>query len=827
VTSGSGRTRAIRELFDAALNEPVEQRQAFLLASAPDDPALRAEVAALLAAHEDPADLFSRPLAEQMGLALPAASSLVGRELGPYRVTRELGRGGMGTVYEAVRADAQFSKRVAIKTLRGETDSAAVLRRFRREREIQAALTHPNIATLLDAGVTGDGVPYLVLEYVDGMPLDAYCQANRLSLEARLDLVRQVIQAVQHAHRQLVVHRDLKPGNILVTPDGVVKLLDFGISKLLDQSAYTTTEGPSGFTTAYASPEQLRGEPISTATDVYALGVILFRLLAGRHPFELDLASPAAVWKSICDEPPPPPSAVATVEAARAMGFGSLERLRKILRGELDAIMLMALRKEPARRYSTADALGEDLLAYLKGLPVQARPDSRGYRFRKLVARNRLAAAALGTAFLAMGGGTALALWQAGKAKTMATEADRERRTAEQVSTFLQGMFLSADASWRGQGAGPGPNATVLEVVDAAAQRVDRDLAGQPAVAEALHRILVSIYRALGQAQKGETSARSVLAYQRARHAPPVELASSLTHLATNHYIAGRLDSALALLRDAYALYGEAGYPKTEEFGVSLNQLGLVLLASGRPTDAESYLTRAVALRRELKGEDAVVGIGLNNLGLIRDALGDLDGAEVLYRQANQVFLGLEGREYFERGIPLSNLGVALLLENRLDEAEQVTREALALFERTIGADHPSFGLVMFNLARIQLAAGRAGPALATHRDGAKRLSHLAPSHPDVARGETYEAAILLELGRLEAAERLARRALGTRVAAYTRGDWRIAETEEVLGRVLLQLGKTDEARDLLERSYQEFRATMGPQHPRTVAVERELSPDR
>ncbi|MEZ4457747.1 MAG: serine/threonine-protein kinase [Gemmatimonadales bacterium] len=521
----------VRELFDEAVARPPGERDDFLRSAVPDDPELRAEVASLLAAHDAPDELFDRPLPERFG-ATRAAASLIGRDLGAYRITREIGRGGMGTVYEAVRADDQFAKRVAIKMLRSGIDSATALRRFRREQEIQAALAHPNIATLLDAGATDEGAPYLVLEYVDGVPLDVYADRHRLPLAARLDLIRQVIQAVQHAHRQLVVHRDLKPSNILVTADGVVKLLDFGISKLLDDTAgHTTTDGSSGFTTAYASPEQLKGEAVSTATDVYSLGTVLFRLLTGRHPFEIDDLTPVAAWKTICEEEPRPPSAVATAAAAAAMGYPGPERLRRALQGELDAIVLMALRKEPGRRYSTADALGEDLLNYLKGLPVQARPDSPGYRLGKLVRRNRLAAAALALAFVAMGSGTAVALWQAREARASAAAADQERLTAQRVSTFLQSVFSSADASWRGRGAGRGPNASILEVVDAAAGRVDAELGGDPAVAEALEQTLVSIYRSLGQSEKAGCMPGSCSRYLRARGAGPEDLAQGLTNL--------------------------------------------------------------------------------------------------------------------------------------------------------------------------------------------------------------------------------------------------------------------------------------------------------
>lgn len=824
------RFATVRRLFEAALDHPPEQREAFLLTATPDDPTLREEVRTLLEAHHRPGDrTLSRPAAEQVGLDRPvAAPSLLGRDLGAYRVTREIGRGGMGTVYEAVRADAQFTKRVAIKTLRADTDSATVLRRFRREREIQATLAHPNIATLLDAGLTEDGIPYIVLEYVDGMPIDTYCERRRLPLSARLDLFRQVIQAVQHAHRQLVVHRDLKPSNILVTDDGTVKLLDFGISKLLSETAsHTTTDGGAAFTTAFASPEQIGGAAISTATDVYSLGTILFHLLAGRHPFNLDDESPVAAWTTICREPPPSPSAVATAAAAAGMGFGTVERLRKALRGELDAIVLMALRKEPDRRYLTAAAFGDDLLNHLKGLPVQARPDSAGYRLGKFVARNRGATVAATLAVFAMGAGTTLALWQAHAARAHAAAADQQRRTAEQVSAFLQGIFASADASWRGQGEQLGPTTTVLEVVDAAAERVDRDLATEPAVREALFRILGSIYLALQQSAKGEARMHDVLRLQRARNAAPAELAVTLTELSGHHYVAGRFDSSMTLAHESRVLLEGAGATDSEAYGLTLHQLGLTLWAQGRLAEAEPYMDRAVAIRRARFGDDAATAIGLGNLGILRDAQGNLDAAQRYLREADAIFTGFEDHEYFEHGVTLANLGRTLLLMDELVEAETVTQRGLDILERTLGTDNLFVGLTLFNLARIQLRTGRESLALATHHRGVERLRPLPPTHPDMARAATYEAAILLALGRLADAEQLARQALAARLDAYIAGDWRTAETRGILGQILRARGQAAEAEEQLRQSFDDLRAALGANDPRTREVEQALTQGR
>lgn len=817
------RLAEIRTLWEALVDLPASERESYLLAACPADAELRDQVRKFVAAHESTGGIFARPLLEQMvSEHAPKPATLLGRTIGAYRIVRELGAGGMGTVYEAVRADEQFTKRVAIKTLRAGGIGAEMLRRFERERRIQAALAHPNIATLLDAGVTDDAIPYIVLEYVDGLPIDTWCEENQLGLPDRLDLFRQVIQAVQHAHRQLVVHRDLKPSNILVTREGTVKLLDFGISKLLgDTTDQTATEGARAFTTAYASPEQIRGQPISTATDVYSLGVVLFRLLAGRVPFEMDGAAPTVAWTRICEEPPAPPSTVATPEAAASMGFGAPDQLRRALRGELDAIVLMALRKEPERRYPTADALGEDLHHHLRGLPVQARPDSAGYRIRKLVERNRLATAALGLAFLAMAGGTGVSLWQARVARRQAAIAETERRTAQGVSEFLQDIFASADPSWAGRGLGA--DATIREAIDQAAARIDIDLADEPAVAEALHRQMVSIYVTLHRTEEGKAHARRTLELQRQRQAPVVDIARSLHDLSRLYQTEGKLDSASHAIQESYRLFEAAGFPETEDFAITLNELGMLAWQRGDFPAAEANFARALELAEKVGSEDRLLAIGSSNLGVIREGLGNIAGAEEAFRRAEFFHGQATGGDTMERATNLNNLAYNLVTRGKPEEAEAMMREALVIWERTVGPAHPSLGIGKFNLARIEIALGRPAQALETIQSGRDILRELPLEHRDHSRGDVQEAAALLALDRLPEAEPLARRALATRRGAYPPTDWRVAEAEGILGRVLAARGSHAEARTLLTSSHQHYRAAWGASHPTTVEIRRAL----
>ena len=424
----------VDDLFDVLQELPTEEREQRLAEMRADAPIV-AELRSLLAAHDSVGDRFSTPAATLLGWNAegPQARELhAGDVLGAYEVLRRIGEGGMGTVYEAVRRD-DTRQRVALKTVGRGTRGAAVISRFANERRILASLQHRNIAALYDAAVTDDGVPYFIMEFVDGIPIDRYCNERDLPLHERLRLFRQVCGAVQHAHTRLVVHRDLKPDNILVASDGTVKLLDFGIAKLIDPGAneFTrTAAGETPLTVAYASPEQLRGDEVGTATDVYSLGVLLTKLLTGVTPFH-DVTPITRFYDAVNNAPAPAPSALG---ADGRNGGVPLHRLAAGLRDELDAIVLMALRKEPERRYGSVDAFTADVQHFLDGRPVAARPDTTFYRVRKFVQRQRVLVAGVAVALVAIGAGTTTAVIERAKARQSAARATR-------ISEFLQDIL--------------------------------------------------------------------------------------------------------------------------------------------------------------------------------------------------------------------------------------------------------------------------------------------------------------------------------------------------------------------------------------------------
>src|SRR5215210_2267496 len=390
----------VKEIFAAARELPAAARPDFLTEACAGDPAVRREVESLLAAQSGIGESFlAEPAAGEAFRLIEhrGTEEWIGRRIGAYRVLAELGSGGMGTVFLAARADAEFERQVAIKVIRRGLDRAEIVSRFRQERQILAGLDHPNIARLLDGGATEEGLPYLVMERVEGVPIDRYSAEASLDLPGKLGLFLKICAAVQYAHRNLIVHRDLKPSNILVTREGEPKLLDFGIAKFLEPGPAEglTISGERLLTPDYASPEQVLGEPITTSSDVYSLGVLLYQVLCGRPPYRIAGRTPQELERVVCEEEPLPPS--------RTLSRGSdTEKLREQLRGDLDNIVLKALAKEPARRYASVEHLSEDLERYLTGRPVLARSGGWWYRSGKLLRRHRLAAAAAGAVALSL-----------------------------------------------------------------------------------------------------------------------------------------------------------------------------------------------------------------------------------------------------------------------------------------------------------------------------------------------------------------------------------------------------------------------------------------
>jgi len=843
------RWETVQRIFAAALGHQGEAREAFLREACGDDRDLREEVRSLLEADSDGHSLLdggAAVAADELGLLEDL--SHVGEQVGPWRLVERIGRGGMGAVYRARRADGEFEQEVALKLIKRGLDSEEILGRFRSERQILARLEHPNIARFLDGGLTDDGRPWFTLELVDGVPIDRYCEERHLSVEERLDLFTAVCRAVAHAQRNLVVHRDLKPSNILVTPDGTPKLLDFGIAKLLDDGESSsgtpamTRTGHRVMTPGYAAPEQVRGEPVTTATDVYALGVVLYELLTGQRPYEPDDETPAGLERAICETNPPKPS---TVVAGRPSGTRP-GRLRKKLAGDLDNICLMALRKEPERRYGSAAQLLADLESYRAGRPVSARPDTLSYRVRMFVRRNR---AAVTTAAAVTALVIALVTFYTGQ---LARERDRARLEAEKarsVSSFLTDLFEVADPSQS-----LGETITARELLDRGAAKIDDELADQPEVRATMMDAVGSVYLNLGLYAEADTLLGRALDIRRELHEGDDEdLAASLEHLGKLRRTEGDFDRALELLERARDMRVRLHGAQDVRVAEALYELAAVRAERGETAQAEEALRSSLAMWTKLRGEeDPGTLSAMADLALLLNEKGDRKAAEPVFRRTIELQRKVLG-EHPELSTTLYNYSELLRQEDRLAEAEKVLAEALRIDRHVYEPDHPNIVYDLVSLGRINKERYHYDEAETLFREALEsRVRTYGPEHPQVAYSLADVAGILHAEGRYAEAESLyvaslemhrrlhgpdhpivASRLRDLGRLARDRGDYaaavayhrqacelrerlygedspQLAETRMYLARALADAGRLDEALDLQRKALETTRSTRG-----------------
>ncbi len=788
----------VKELFAATFEADSEKRKNALY-SEPDE-RIRRRVQSMLSAHDEmngPLDKSVLLAVESLDVSLIAPTpALTGRMLGPYRVVREIGRGGMGAVYEAVRADAQFDQRVAIKTLRTGADSDAVLRRFQQERQILAALQHPNIAALYDGAITDEGLPYFVLEFVDGVPIDVYCREQKVGLRERVELFLQVISAVQYAHQQLVVHRDIKPGNILVTPNGVVKLVDFGIAKLLDTSRTEVTGDLfAPLTMSYASPEQVTGAPITAASDVYSLGVVLYRLIVGVKPLGLDDVSLERAITTLSTVLPQSPSDSASLEAAQSMRMESADKLARTLRGDLDAILMTALRKEPDRRYATARQFGDDLSNYLKGLPVTAVRDSMSYRLGKFVRRQRALVAVTFVAVFAIVAGGASTLWQAREARL---EAERSRS----VSEFLQSVIGAGDLSSSANSPRLGPAASVSQLLDSAASRLPHEIANDPSARVDIH---LALGRAFVTQQRWHAAkvqfefARQIS--QELPHQPRVETARALAGLASIAVLSGG-PLPKDLTQEAITILERRGAQSTTDYAGLLRLSGILDVLEGRYARADTLLGRSVSLYASLsKGPSTEKASALVDHTAVGEALGR-PWTESLanYRRALAMIDSIPG-DVADKADILWYAARAEGIAGNQPKADSLGMEALRVLERASGPHSGSVAQQLAQLASIKRERGDT----ATSREFIERAMNIISADKEMP-GLIRERVMMeyarnkLANGKIAEAESLVADVYKSRHAA---GNWvYILDGDNLYTDILLREKKFDQAEPLLHAAF-------------------------
>jgi serine/threonine-protein kinase len=837
--------KRVEEAFDQALDLGADEAEAFLEELLARDPVVHAEVTALLSAHAR----TEGPLEEDAieAVASIASDALQSIRIGPYRTVREIGRGGMALVYLAERADGQYEQQVAIKLIRGRPDALELHRRFLAERQILASLDHPNIGRLLDGGLSPSGFPYLVMEYVDGLPITEYCDRHRLAISERLRLFRAVCDAVHYAHRNLIIHRDLKPTNILVTAGGTPKLLDFGIAKLLDKdssAAPITRTDHRIMTPEYASPEQVQGQALTTASDVYGLGILLYQLLCGHRPYQLSQRPAAEVLNLVCEKDPERPSTRVLQHEKVPRGDGatreigpedvsaarnlSADRLRRRLQGDLDNIVMKALRKEPTRRYVSAELLGQDIDRYLSGLPVIAHRGSAWYRAGKFLRRHRAqsAAAALAASSLLVGMGAAV--WQArvasrerDRAEAALAQAEQSLRQSLEVKDFLITLFEANDPM---EARGATPTAS-----DLLARGVDRvaELEGQPSVQAEMLDAIGRVYQSLGRFEDAVPYLAQALDLRREvfGDADPV-VAESLERMGTILRLTGRYQEAEPYFRESLVLSRQLLGSDDPRVATVLNNLSVLLRTVGEYDEAEALALEALDVwERTLDGPDPELAFGLRNLGWLRSLQGDSEGAEAYYRRALEMRVALHGEGHPDVAGMQVLLGDLFLARDDWRSAEPLYREALEIRRSFLGEAHPYTASTLNNLGLVTRAKGDPVGAEALHRHALQAWEEaLGREHAYYAWGLNDLAMAVYAQGRLDEAESLQREALAVRRRLLSEDHPDVALSLHNLGVILAAEGRLAEAQAQLEEALAMRRDHFGDGHPDVARSLRELA---
>jgi non-specific serine/threonine protein kinase/serine/threonine-protein kinase len=752
----------VDELLDDLFDLPETERLANLCAMHIEDSAVLAEVESLLRSASAAGGFLSispKPSTDEL---MPDGT--LGMRIGAWRITRLIGRGGMGEVYEAARADGNFEQRVAIKLLQRE--AAAQMERFQAERQILARLEHPGIARLYDGGVTHDGRPYMAMEFVEGRPITEHCQITQATLEQRLALFIQVCDAVAYAHRNLVVHRDLKPSNILVTPGGAVKLLDFGIAKLLDaQRARVTQAAATPMTPICAAPEQLTGGVITTATDVYALGLLLFELLSGTHPWMGSETPVLQAMRTVLQKPAP--SVSRTAEARPNPPVPA-----RLIRGDLDAIVAKALRKEPADRYATVNGIKLDVERAMCGEPVEARERARLYVVSRTLRRFRWAAAAVAAVIVSLAVGLGVAAWQAQKAAQERDVARRDAAREEAVRYSLTGLFRDAISD---QG---GKSPTAKGMIDNGAQRVLNEYRDQPQLKGQIVLTLADLYGALEDANGAASLLEGFLAEANA-HADPFAVADARQKLANIELLRGHADRAKELL-----------------------------------AKAENFWRASPGLYAEERLE------GLGTRARLQRTQGDIEGSIATIRDAIAQRIALSGHDNRETAVLFNSLAISLGTVSRVPDALNAYYETTAIYRALGQGDGIDAQIIVANTGTLEMRAGHLREAEILLKSSVERERALAGDSAAVAAGMSYYGRILSVTNRGEPAIKILREAVDM-AGRYAGPDSPVAlQARTFLGDALLANGSSEQATRILTQAHEAALAHYGVAHPLTLRTE-------
>ena len=758
------------------------------------------------------------------------STGLAGRMIGPYHLLQKIGEGGMGEVWVAEQ-DKPIHRRVALKLIKAGMDTKQVIARFESERQALAMMDHPAIARVFDAGETEDGRPYFVMEHVQGIPITAYCDQNRLTNRERLELFKHVCEGIQHAHQKAIIHRDLKPSNILVAiQDGVPtpKIIDFGVAKataqsLTERTMYTELGMMVG-TPEYMSPEQaeMTGQNVDTRTDVYSLGAILYELLVGALPFdpkELRRAGYDEIRRKIREEDPPKPSTrlstMGEASTAQAMKRRT-ERpaLIRQIRGDLDWITMKTLEKDRTRRYGSPSDLAADIDRYLQHQPVVACPPSALYKTKKFVRRHRFGVGVASTIAILLAAFTVTTAMQARRIARERDRANQQAETARQVSDFLVGLFQVTDPE-----EGRGRDISAREILDRGSQRIATELREQPAVKATMLNTLGKVYRNLGLFDKALNLAQeSFDLRQKLFPEESEEVASSLSTLGVVKMDKGDFASAETLMKQALELQRKMLGPENLAVAESLNNLGSLRFSAGDWKGSEQYFREALALHRKLLGnENLPVAITLNNLAMVLNYEEKYEESEALYQESLGIRRRLLGGDHPQIAQSVNNIAMLYLRQKKYAQAEPMFQEALAINRKAVGEVHPVVASNLNNLALVYLEQGQLDKAEEYFRQVlALDLKIYGQNHPKVAQSLQSLGATLVREKRYKEAEESMRQAIAVKLKTFPETHWEIATTKNMLGGCLTEAKNYGAAEPLLVESYNIIKKQFGLKHDRT-----------
>lgn len=839
------RWKLVERLFDTALTLSVKDRHTYLEDACSGDTELIQEVLSLLAADEDIPNVLKSSLLDTTDW-----SGHIGKKFGVYRIESRIAHGGMGDVFLASRDDGVFQKKVAIKIIHAGLQSSEFIKRFHQERQILAGLNHPNIARLLDGGLSDDGLQYLVMEYIDGLSLDKFLDEENPDLQTRLDLFGQICDAVGYAHRHLVVHRDLKPDNIFINKDRRIVLLDFGIAKVFstddNPEGFQTMvqSGPAPFTPQYASPEQIESGEITTASDIYSLGVIFYQMLSGRLPYKINPAEPLQTLQILKNEIPIRPSLAARQKTVLNSKHSSkLPYPAEEIKGDLDTICLKALKKEANLRYGTIDEFKTDINRYLNGLPVSAADDVFTYRVSKFFQRHTVAVTISFVFSLMLIAVVGFYTWQL---KQEVRKSQIEMHKSVQVAQFLKDMFDAA-----GPQSSKGKDATARDLLETGAIKIEKGLLDQPEVQAEMYGLIGDVFRRIGVYGKAEQMedkalernitlygaqseavARSYYALAalneermdiekaekyyslatsllpRVRNKPGLFLADILLGKANIAYQDGDFIRSDSLYTLAYNQYLKAEGDVSLNVATTLNGRADNARRLGNYKQAEELYLKSLKIRKELLGADhADVAHSLNHIARLYSTMGRYNEAEVYAREGLAVRLGIYGENHAETGASMANLANILKESGHLAESEKYYRKALSILRNLFGENHIYVAATLSSLAATLYKQGKIDTAGRYFRQSIQINNVVLPE------GHNRRSYALIGLGRLlsengepEKAFPLLQKAYNLRVKAFGYNNKRSAQAGNVLGACLVRLKRYNAASEVLAKSLEVFK---------------------